>query len=97
MTDHTGFTPDATYAKQQAIAKLKSRAITGTVAGAGIAVGSAATDVALAGAAVAATVVATAAAESVIVPIVLTTAAVAGAGVLIYMGGRRLQKWWRTA
>lgn len=96
MTDNNGVTPDAAYAKQQAMNQLKSRVIKGTAAGAGIAVGSAATDIALAGAAEAASVVATAAAESVIVPIVLTTAAIAGAGVLLYVGAERLQKWWHT-
>ena len=55
-----------TDAQQMALAKLKGRAIQGVAAGGGIAVGSAVTDLALAGAAEAATTVATAAAESVI-------------------------------
>jgi len=78
-----------TDAQQMALAKLKGRAIQGVAAGGGIAVGSAATDLALAGAAEAATAVATAAAESVIVPTVLTIAAIGGA----CYGTYRLVKW----
>ena len=90
MTNQAPMT--AAQAKKQAIAKLQSRALTGTAAGAGIAVGSAATDLALAGAAEAAGAVATVAAESVIVPTVLTIAAIGG----ICYGGYRIVKWWRS-
>ena len=83
----TPLTPE--QSKALAVAKLKSRAIGGAVAGGGIAIGSAATDIALAGAAEAAGVVATAAAESVIVPTVITIAAVGG----ICYGTYRFVKW----
>ena len=86
----------AEQAKALATAQLKGRLIKGTVTGGGIAVGSAVADVTLAGAAEAASAVVTAAAESVIVPTVLTAAAVVGGCALIYVGGKRLQKWWRS-
>jgi hypothetical protein len=83
-------------AKAAAIAKLKSRAIQGTASGIGLATGVAAAEVAIPLAATAAETVVVAVEAIAIVPTVLTLAALAGTGVLGYLGAKRLQEWWRS-
>ena len=76
-------------AKKQAVAKLQSRAINGAVTGSGIAVGAAATELAISGAAVAAEGAAVGAEAIALAPFLLTVAVIGGAGYGIY----RVAKW----